>query len=166
MGYQAGPFDKVAFAIGVLCTGAGLYFILASTHILPLPGGPSSVNGPMWLLTCAGLAFGFSGLAVIIRAMTGAKDADGELPAGVSKWVRFIYLILGPMILASLAAIATWIAFGPGERDISMSAPFFEGPSAGWIGRGAFGLGAIVTWVAAALIARSVVRKILGREKG
>ena len=84
---------------------------------------------------------------------------------GVSKWVRLIYLMIGPLVIASLAAIGTWIAFGPGERDISMSAPFFEGPSMEWIGRGAFGFGAIVTWLAAALIARSVLRKILGREK-
>jgi hypothetical protein len=164
MEYQAGPFDKVAFAIGVLCAGAGLYFVLASTGLMPLPGGPSSVNGPIWLLTCVGLAFGFSGLAVIIRAMTGARDADGELPVGVSKWVRFIYLMMGPLILASLAAIGTWIACGPGERDITMSAPFYEGLSTEWIGRAMFGLGANVTWLAAALITRSVFRKLIGRE--
>ena len=165
MEYQAGPFDKVTFAIGVLFAGAGLYFVLASTDVLPLPGGPSSVNGPIWLLTCAGFAFGFSGLAVIIRAVTGAKDANGELPAETPGWAKLIYLMMGPLIVASLAAIGTWIAFGPGERDITMSAPFFEGPLTEWIGRGAFGFGAIVTWLAAALMARSVFRKILGREK-
>ena len=165
MEYQAGPFDKVAFAIGVLSAGAGLYFVLASTDVLPLPGGPSSVNGPIWLLTCAGLVFGFSGFAVIIRAVTGALDAHGELPVSAPKWLRLIYLMMGPLIIASLAAIGTWIAFGPGERDISMSAPFFVGPASEWIGRGAFGFGAIVSWLAAALMARSAFRKILGREK-
>jgi hypothetical protein len=46
-----------------------------------------------------------------------------------------------------------------------MSAPFFVGPASEWIGRGAFGFGAIVSWLAAALMARSVFRKILSREE-
>jgi hypothetical protein len=164
MDYQAGPFDKVAFAIGLVFSGGGLYFVLASLDVIPLPGGPSSVNGPIWLLTCVGFAVGFAGIATIIRAVSGAKDANGELPPGTPVWLNLSYLLMGPMILASLAAIGTWIAFGSGGRDITVSGVFFVGPASEWIGRGAFGLGAIVCWFAAAMILRSVFSKMLGRE--
>jgi hypothetical protein len=165
MDYQAGPFDKVAFAIGLVIAGGGLYFVLASLDVIPLPGGPSSVNGPIWLLTCVGFAVGFAGIATIIRAVSGAKDAYGELPSGTPVWLGLSYLLMSPMILASLAAIGTWIALGSGGRDITVSGAFFVGPASEWIGRGAFGLGAIVSWFAAAMILRSVFRKMLGGKK-
>jgi hypothetical protein len=164
MEYQAGPFDKFAFAIGLGFAAGGLYFVLGSFGVLPLPGGPSAVHGPLWLVTCVGFAFGFAGIATIIRAVSGAADAHGELPSGTPVWMLLTYSMMGPLIVASLAAIGSWIAFGPGEREISISGAFFEGPASEWVGRGAFGFGAIVTWFAAIMLARSAFRKILGRE--
>jgi hypothetical protein len=46
-----------------------------------------------------------------------------------------------------------------------MSGAFFEGPASDWLGRAAFGFGAVVTWFAAVMMKRSAFRKILGRER-
>lgn len=165
MGYPAGPFDRGAFAIGLVAGGTGLAFLLMSFGILPLPGGPKSLHGPLWLLTCAGLVFGLAGVAVLIRAFAGANDAHGELPDGAPRWLRLFYAMLGPVIVASLAMIGSWIAFGAGEREITVSAPFISGPANEWIGRAAFGIGAVVTWMMALLMTRSVLRKIFRRDR-
>lgn len=159
-----GPFDKVAFAIGLVFAGGGLYFVLASFGVVPL-ANLGTVNGPIWLVTCVGLVFGLAGVALLIRAVTGADDRHGDLPAGSPYWLHVVYWLVGPGVVVGLAAIGTWIAFGPGERGFEMSVPFITVPANEWLGRVAFGFGAIITWLTAFLMTRTVVRKIFRREK-
>ena len=63
---------------------AGAFFFAVGAGLLPIPGGPSNLHGPLWLLLCVGLAFFLAGLAILIPMLGHANDS-GDLPAlGVS----------------------------------------------------------------------------------
>lgn len=68
--------------------------------------------------------------------------------------------LLGLGIISSLAAIATWIAFGPGPRAFTVTLPFVgRGPGDETFGRAVFGFGAVLMWLfLAAFLAVSVRR--------
>jgi hypothetical protein len=108
-----------AVVLGLIFAAFGIVMILGGVGVLHLPpveDGPT----PPWVLGCVGLAFVFVGAAVIVGfAVTGGSGPDGELPAGTPFSVRLIQYFLGLGTVASLTAVFTWIAFGPGERHFS-----------------------------------------------
>ena len=62
---------------------AGAFFFAVGAGLLPIPGGPSNLHGPLWLLLCVGLAFFLAGLAILIPMLGHANDS-GDLPASSS----------------------------------------------------------------------------------
>jgi hypothetical protein len=62
-----------------------------------------------------------------------------------------------------LAAAITWVAFGPGERRFSGSLPL-TGNANEFAGRGLFGFGAAMMWLAV-LVILSSWRKTPGRGR-
>ena len=58
---------------------AGAFFFAVGA--VPIPGGPSNLHGPLWLLLCVGLAFFLAGVAIITQLLGDANDS-GDLPAG------------------------------------------------------------------------------------
>jgi hypothetical protein len=110
-----------------------------------------------------GPVFLAGGVAVIVRGATGVDDQSGDLPADTPVWVATIYWLSGVLAAAGLAGIGTWVAFGGGTRQFSMtgliSAPVGEG-----IGRTLFGIGAIITWVLVAAMARLGAKKIFRKK--
>jgi hypothetical protein len=36
---------------------AGAFFFAVGAGLLPIPGGPSNLHGPLWLVLCVGFAF-------------------------------------------------------------------------------------------------------------
>lgn len=68
--------------------------------------------------------------------------------------------LLGLGIISSLAAIATWIAFGPGPRAFTVTLPFVgRGPGDETVGRAVFGFGAVLMWMfLAAFVVVSIQR--------
>jgi hypothetical protein len=97
------------------------------------PFQSSDINGPPWIGLVAGLIFIAGGIAL----MLGDRLQNGSFAYG-----------LFALIFASLAAIANWIAFGPGPRECTTSIVglYFESDSiASAIGcRAAFGIGAVL----------------------
>jgi len=75
----ATPASKY-FAVTVAMI-AGAYFFAVGAGLLPIPGGPSNLHGPLLLVLCVGLAFFLAGLAIIIQLLGHANDS-GDLPAG------------------------------------------------------------------------------------
>jgi hypothetical protein len=120
------------------------------------------LHAPLWILLCAGLAFFLAGAGVILQ-VRGRANERGELPGDASSWLLALQYLIGVAIFATLAAIASWIAFGPGERAVSGSFEFFSGDVGGGMGRIAFGIGAIITWLGAIAFAVSGARKLLAR---
>jgi hypothetical protein len=164
MADSSGATPKAMIAIGMVAAAAGLYFMLVGAGVLPIPGGPGNLHGPLWILLCAGLAFFLAGSAVVLHGIGRAND-QGEFPADAPSWLRVVQYLIGVAVFACFGAIGSWIAFGPGERAFSGSLPFFSGEVNAAIGRTAFGIGAVIVWLCTLAFAVSGARRFLGRGK-
>ena len=138
---------RAAVALGFLFIAMGVFLVLFSVGLVP--GAEASLEAPRWVGACAGLMFVLCGGAMIVGyAVAGGVGPDGDLPAGTPRWVRLTQYLLGLGIISSLAAIATWIAFGPGRRAFTVTLPFAgRGPGDETAGRVVFGIGAVLMWV-------------------
>ena len=155
---------KQMLVIGLLFAAIGLYFALVGLGLFPVPGGNKALHAPLWIVFLAGLAFFLGGAAAILQGAGGA-NASGELPSNAPRWMRVAQSLFVLAIFAVFALMASWVAFGPGERHITATIPFYSGPANEWIGRGAFGIGAVVLWLATIALAVSGARKLFDRSK-
>ncbi|HEY5305196.1 MAG TPA: hypothetical protein VIJ52_00815 [Pseudolabrys sp.] len=146
--------------VGAITGAFGLYMCLVGVGMLP---PPSRINGPVWLAAAAGLAFLCAGVSVMLRGLIGMDDRQSELPADAPLWVLVTYWLTAVIAAASLASIGTWIAFGYGDRPISISGPF-TGPVGEDVGRTVFGIGTLLSWFIVVTLARHGARKIFGKK--
>lgn len=144
----------------MLTAAAGAYFGLVGFEIAP---PPSRINGPLWIALFVGLVFLSAGIAVIVRGALGINDQSSELPAGTPAWLNMIYWLAGLLAAAGLAGIGTWVVFGGGTREFSMSG-FISGPLGELFGRTIFGIGAIMAWLFVAALAHLGAKKIFGKK--
>ncbi len=152
--------DKISIFTGIVTAGIGAFYGLVGFDIVP---SPSQANGPPWLAFLVALVFFPAGVAVIVRGTIGVDDKASNLPAGAPLWATAIYWLSGLLAAAGLAGLASWVAFGGGTREFSMTgtiaAPIGEG-----IGRVAFGFGAILSWLIVAMMARAGAKKFFGKN--
>lgn len=144
---------------GAIATAVGGYFFAVGAGLLPIPGGPSNLHGPLWLVLCVGLAFLLAGVAIVIQALGHANDS-GELPASAPLWIRVLQYLIGLAIFVCFGLIGTWIAFGPGERQFSGTFVFADPATNAAIGRTVFGIGAVIIWLCTAAFAAFGFRKL------
>lgn len=157
---NAPPSDRTTLLVGAICCAFGLYMCLVGIGLVP---PPSRINGPVWLAAAAGLAFLCAGVSVVVRGLLCVKDHDGELPNNAPFRLQVVYWLSGLIAAASLASIGTWVAFGGGDRGISIAGPF-TGPVGEGVGRTIFAIGAMLTWLMVILLARHGARKIFGKK--
>jgi hypothetical protein len=150
--------------IGAGVTAFGLWLVLVGCGVLPIPGGPRNLHGPLWIATAAGLAFLLAGLAVLLQVW-GRADASGELPAGAPFWTRVVQYLIGVAIFGCFAVMGSWIAFGPGLRGFSGTFMFFGHSTNEIIGRCMFGLGAVICWLGTLSFAIAGARKLIARRR-
>jgi hypothetical protein len=160
----APPSPKMKAVIGIAAGTAGLYFLLVGAGVLPVPGGPSNLNAPLWILLCAGLAFFLAGAAIILQAL-GRTNDQGEFPADAPSWLPAVQYLIGVAIFASFGAIGSWIAFAPGERVFGGSLFFLPSEANAVAGRIAFGIGAVIVWLCTIGFAVLGARKLFGRRR-
>jgi hypothetical protein len=139
--------------MGIVMTGLGLFIVLISANIIPMPD--STFSAPRWLAGCAGLAILLGGAAVVL-ARPGATP--GSIAANP---------YLGGAAGLVLVVIFNWIAFGPGQRAFGggFALPFIavSGPASEWSGRVAFGVGAgLMDLFVVLLVVRGVKRWLRG----
>lgn len=134
---------KARFFFGLLCVAAGLLPVLAAFDIGPQ--GRAAINGPAWLGAAAGGVFIIAGIALLL----GEDGSRSDHPMS--------YVLLA-CALGAFAAVANWIAFGPGPREctVAMVGIAFEpgSPGNGIACRAGFGIGAgildgFLLWLAA-----------------
>jgi hypothetical protein len=133
-------------------------------------GHPS--DAPAWIAGAIGLAFFLAGVVAILRGFAGASDSTGDLPENAPRPLRAANDLLVMPIPILLAAIFTWIAFGPGERHFSVAAgggggAIAMGHSAGGdiMGRIAFGFGAVLGWIIVGFMLRTLARRWSARRE-
>jgi hypothetical protein len=154
--------DWTLLLIDAVIGGGGLYFVLVGAGVLPLP---SRTPAPGWIIMCCGLVFFAAGIAVLVRGWLGLDDKVQELPEETPAAIKAVYSLAGLTAVASLAGLGTWVAFGTGPREFSISVPI-AGLSMEVIGRAAFGIGAIITWLMVAVMAHASARSIFGKKGG
>jgi len=99
---------------------------------------PEGLRVPAWVAYVAASAFVLAGLCV------------GAAVIGVAWLQRW----LGVAVTLSLFVVSLWIAFGPGERECSMSLPLIQSIAPDALCRGAFGVGAILVGLFLVLVLR------------
>jgi hypothetical protein len=159
---QQAQAPKTTIALGVLTAAMGVFVILLALGVIPSNAG--SWHAPGWVGALAGLAFLFGGAAVVMQtAITGDRGPDGDLPATAPRWLRAIYYLMVLAIVGALAAVGSWVAFGPGERAFTATIPFLGERVAGQTqGRIAFGLGAVLAWIMLVVMARGACQRLFG----
>lgn len=112
---------------------------------------PSSIHAPRWVLGVCGAMFALPGMAALYygvrNGLAGGPSTDrsaGERGFSVVGW------LVGLAIAAGMTAVASWVAFGPGERTFSGSVgigPVSVGGSgqSETLGRWMFGIGAVMS---------------------
>ena len=160
MNGENSPPSRLTLIVATLLTaGFGLYFALIGLGVLPVPGGPKNLHGPLWIVLAAGVAFLLGGIAVTLQDAGGADLDTGELPSDAARWVRVAQYLIGVTIFACFGLIGSWIAFGPGERAFSGKIP-----GGATLGRILFGIGALLVWLGLIAYAVSGARKLLRGE--
>ena len=133
-GENSPPLRPTLVVATLLMAGFGLYFALIGLGVLPVPGGPKNLHGPLWIVLAAGVVFLLGGIAVALQDAAGADLDTGELPKDAARWVRVAQYLIGVTIFACFGlidpgsrsdrAIARSAAPSPSERhsDASCSA--------------------------------------------
>jgi hypothetical protein len=156
------PAKKLTAVLALLIAAMGGSYILFATGIIA-PGHQHLTEGERWFTIAFGSTFLLGGTAVIIQLLAGGFDATtGELPAAAPFWLRWIYRAMVVAIVMLMASMFSWVAFGPGERQFTSSLPF-TGETGGRI---AFGIGALLMWLALAVIGFIKARRLLQRRCG
>jgi hypothetical protein len=156
--------NKIAIVLGFLTAALGLVIALPSLGLIAPPTKAGS-DGERWIALLMGLVFVLGGIAVVIQSSVGnARAPNGGLPRGSPIWMRRAMHFLGFAIVASMAVIFSWIAFGSGPREFGGT--FFFLPE--WIneltGRLAFGIGAGLIWIILAVMTISGARQLFKRQ--
>lgn len=142
---QPGP--GAAHLIGLLLVAFGAVLMAATFDIGPL--GTADINGPPWLGVACGGVFAAAGLALI---------AGPPSP--------LVARLFGILVLAGLAALGNWVAFGVGERVCGggISLPWLSASSdfSGLSCRLPFGFGALVANAVLFLMIVSTLQQALG----
>jgi hypothetical protein len=159
LGATARAHDWRLLAIGAACAAGGVYFVLVGFGLAP---PPSKINGPLWLSICVGLVFLAGGVMVLVRGWLKVPD-DQDLPADAPRALIALQWIAVVAASGALAAAGTWVAFGAGSRHFVMPLPVW-GSLAEYIGRAAFGLGAVIAWLITAVFARMGAKKVFEKK--
>lgn len=156
--------NKTMIAVGALTALAGAVPLLAMAGVLQQAQHAPADPAPSWMGWLIGSMFVGAGLIAVARGIcSGANASDGSLAPDAPWLLRALNDVLGCAIAFGLAALFSWVAFGPGPRHFSIGVGglFFAGPGSGDIaGRVAFGFGAALAWfIAAAMLWASLRRR-------
>jgi len=127
--------------LALIVIAAGAAIVAGAVGWLPLRPSPGV---PRWVGAAAGMVFVLGGVAVAMPARASrGKDA------------------IGAALVTLLTAVGAWVAFWPGPRSFSSSVSAGGATVGGsgneWIGRIAFGFGAILCGAFAAFLWKRVL---------
>jgi hypothetical protein len=109
---------------------------------------PEGLRTPAWVGYVAALAFLFAGACALATALAVAR---------LQRW-----LALG--VVSCMLIVTSWIAFGPGARECTMTFSFSSGIAPDAWCRAAFGVGAFLIAAILVLVARGLASNSKGSE--
>jgi hypothetical protein len=122
---------KGVWLMTAMVVSMGLMIVLMAFDVIHVD--PSDIHAPRWVLAVSGMMFVIAGF--LIPASQNHSKAEPGL------WVQFLGLIL----MACFTTVFSWIAFGPGERELTTSVNGFVVEGSGETsGRAVFGFFAIL----------------------
>jgi len=161
---QLNPRSAVTF--GLVCVAVSVLPILGGLGVIDMKLTPGT---PRWVGVGAGCTFLLAGITLIVDGTSGAIGPDGQLSNDAPAWLHVFQSLMGLGIVGTMGAIASWIAFGPGERHFSttISLPFgwWHPPSGETTGRWAFGIAAVLIWCIIAGVIVVSIRRLIVRAR-
>jgi hypothetical protein len=158
---------RARLIFGGIFVAVGLPIVLIGSGMLPV--NPRDVHAPLWVIGCVGLAFVAAGSSVAIGAASPTSTRDGSLPPDAPLPLRLLQYALSLVVVAGLATVGSWVAFGTGERKFKSSISAFgvshSGAGDEWTGRVIFGVGAVLCWLFLILVARQGWRRLFPQSK-
>ena len=155
---------KSALALGLVCVACGLPPVIGSLGIGPFHRSPGV---PIWMGVAAGSTFLLAAVLLFADAAAGGTNPDGSLPAKTPPILRAVQSAAGLGIVVVMGAMATWIAFGRGERHFSETIvlPFsvYRSSNGELPGRIAFGFAALLIWAIAMIGTVAALKRHLAR---
>jgi len=132
---------KGVLLVASFATLTGCLIVLLAVGAIPAGGNPP--EGPRWVIILSGLAFLLAGALTVLLELR--RIEVNPPPASLFSVLR---TLTGLLLVLIFLTLGNWVAFGPGERDISttFATPLFGGTASSgkFLGRAAFGAGAIV----------------------
>ncbi|MEM1055634.1 MAG: hypothetical protein AAGI52_08905 [Bacteroidota bacterium] len=110
--------------LGVLTLGMGLFVTAIGLGIVPVD--PANVHAPMWVLAVCGLVFVIGGVAVLAHGRPGIQSAAGLT------------------IVLAFGLVGGWVALFGDAAQMSGGIPFLPRALNVALGRGLFGIGAVL----------------------
>lgn len=145
----APPSRPVRAILALAMVAVGALPVLAAFDVGPLDR--TDINGPPWLGVATGGIFIAGGIALL----AGERARDGMLGYG-----------LFALVMGGFAAVANWIAFGPGPRECSIAVAgllFAAASGANEIAcRAGFGIGAGIIDGCVLLMTARALRDLFG----
>jgi hypothetical protein len=157
--------NRSNFLWGLFAAGMGLFIVAGTSGLLGVDMHPRD-GVPRWVGVCAGAVFIAGGLAIVVQSLAVARPtADGGLSPNSPGWAQWLSLTLALCIVAGLAAVGLWVAFGPGERHFTMTGFLVSDHVNQIFGRVIFGFGAVCTCLAFLIFLLQGGRQLLRRDK-
>ena len=148
---QRSPPSLALVSLGLV--GAGAYFVLVGLGLAPPPGTP---HAPGWIVMLVGLVSLLAGLLLVPQAL-GLADEKAQLAPNAPPWMRNAQDLAGIAVFGLFAVVGTWVSLGGDDAGLTMTTSFTgdrEMPANPVVARIAFGIGALITWLIFALLAR------------
>jgi hypothetical protein len=173
MAEQAASSNKLNIFWGLFMAAIGAFIVAGASGLFGASLHPTD-GTPQWVGIFAGGIFLAGGLALVVQSLAAAKPMpDGSMSPDAPLWMQWISFALCMFIVGSFVAIFAWIAFGSGERHFSGGASFggvqvtgtFSGHANEWLGRAAFGFGAVFAALMFIAFLISGARRLLRRDK-
>jgi hypothetical protein len=153
-----------ALGLGLVCVVCGAPPVVGAFGVGPFHRSPGV---PVWMGVAAGSTFLLAAVLLFADAAAGGTNPDGSLPAKTPPILRAVQSAAGLGIVVVMGAMATWIAFGRGERHFSETIvlPFaaYHAANAELPGRIAFGFAALLIWAIVVAGTVAALKKHLAR---
>lgn len=127
-GHQSNTDQPIPVWLPILFAGAGLFIMMAALDVISVD--PDKIRAPRWVLLSAGFMFALCGVVLHLMPMRHERPA--------------LYMFTCSLLCTAFFSVGSWAACCATGVKGSIGPMTVTGPAANWMGRGIFGLGALL----------------------